>query len=109
MTTIVKYDQSILDKQWKRVYVTFLTPADKDLYFSPYIFNGLPTGTLHAIEMSFQEGDVLMDWTANPDEVRSKMQQIRTDLRLTAPLPTTINMDMNGITANTSKSDSFAR
>ncbi|PHD69303.1 hypothetical protein COF61_00830 [Bacillus toyonensis] len=109
MTTIVKYDQSILDKQWKRVYVTFLTPADKDLYFSPYIFNGLPSGTLHVIEMSFQEGDVLMDWTANPDEVRSKMQQIRTDLRLTAPLPTTLNLDMNGITANTSKSDSFAR
>ncbi|MEM5659951.1 hypothetical protein AAHB50_32080 [Bacillus toyonensis] len=50
-----------------------------------------------------------MDWTANPDEVRAKMQQIRTDLRLTAPLPTTINMDMNGITATTSKSDSFAR
>ncbi|MGG1339663.1 phage tail spike protein [Bacillus toyonensis] len=34
---------------------------------------------------------------------------VRTDLRLTAPLPTTINMDMNGITSKTSQSDSFAR
>ncbi|PEY32726.1 hypothetical protein CN354_20845 [Bacillus cereus] len=109
MATITKYDQSILDKKWKRVYVTFLTPVDKDLYFSPYIFNGLPTGTLNVIEMSFQEGNILMDWTANPDEVQAKMEKVRTDLRLTAPLPTTINMSMDGITANTANSDSFAR
>ncbi|MED2847162.1 hypothetical protein P4242_29525, partial [Bacillus toyonensis] len=91
------------------LYVTFLTPKDKDLYFSPYIFNGMASGTLNVIEMAFQEGSILTGWTENPDEVREKIEKIQTDLRLTSPLPTTINLDSNGITANTGKSDSFAR
>ncbi|MEW9595146.1 phage tail spike protein [Bacillus toyonensis] len=109
MVEIIKYDQSFLSKQWKRLYVTFLTPKDKDLYFSPYIFNGMASGTLNVIEMAFQEGSILTGWTENPDEVREKIEKIQTDLRLTSPLPTTINLDSNGITANTGKSDSFAR
>ncbi|AFU14579.1 Carbohydrate-binding CenC domain protein [Bacillus thuringiensis MC28] len=109
MVEIIKYDQSFLSKQWKRLYVTFLTPKDKDLYFSPYIFNGMASGTLHVIEMSFQEGSIVTGWTENPDEVREKIEKIQTDLRLTGPLPTTIILDSNGITANTGKSDSFAR
>ncbi|PGE68169.1 carbohydrate-binding protein CenC [Bacillus toyonensis] len=109
MVEIIKYDQSFLSKQWKRLYVTFLTPKDKDLYFSPYIFNGMASGTLNVIEMAFQEGSILTGWTENPDEVREKIEKIQTDLRLTSPLPTTITLDSNGITANTGKSDSFAR
>ncbi|WP_144497379.1 carbohydrate binding domain-containing protein [Bacillus toyonensis] len=109
MVEIIKYDQSFLSKQWKRLYVTFLTPKDKDLYFSPYIFNGMASGTLHVIEVAFQEGSIVTGWTENPDEVREKIEKIQTDLRLTGPLPTTITLDSNGITANTGKSDSFAR
>ncbi|PGB80966.1 carbohydrate-binding protein CenC [Bacillus toyonensis] len=109
MVEIIKYDQSFLSKQWKRLYVTFLTPKDKDLYFSPYIFNGMASGTLNVIEMAFQEGSIVTGWTENPDEVREKIEKIQTDLRLTSPLPTTITLDSNGITANTGKSDSFAR
>ncbi|HDR7324530.1 TPA: carbohydrate-binding protein CenC [Bacillus toyonensis] len=109
MVEIIKYDQSFLSKQWKRLYVTFLTPKDKDLYFSPYIFNGIASGTLNVIEMAFQEGSIVTSWTENPDEVREKIEKIQTDLRLTSPLPTTITLDSNGITANTGKSDSFAR
>ncbi|MGH1288685.1 carbohydrate-binding protein CenC [Bacillus toyonensis] len=109
MVEIIKYDQSFLSKQWKRLYVTFLTPKDKDLYFSPYIFNGMASGTLNVIEMALQEGSIVTGWTENPDEVREKIEKIQTDLRLTSPLPTTITLDSNGITANTGKSDSFAR
>ncbi|PGE75400.1 carbohydrate-binding protein CenC [Bacillus toyonensis] len=109
MVEIIKYDQSFLSKQWKRLYVTFLTPKDKDLYFSPYIFNGMATGTLNVIEMSFQEGSIVTGWTENPDEVRDKIEKIQTDLRLTSPLPTNITLGADGITANTGKSDSFAR
>ncbi|EEL40486.1 Carbohydrate-binding CenC domain protein [Bacillus cereus Rock3-29] len=109
MVEIIKYDQSFLSKQWKRLYVTFLTPKDKDLYFSPFIFNGMASGTLNVIEMAFQEGSIVTGWTENPDEVREKIEKIQTDLRLTSPLPTTITLDSNGITANTGKSDSFAR
>ncbi|MFJ6034480.1 carbohydrate-binding protein CenC [Bacillus toyonensis] len=109
MVEIIKYDQSFLSKQWKRLYVTFLTPKDKDLYFSPYIFNGIASGTLNVIEMSFQEGSIVTGWTENPDEVRDKIEKIQTDLRLTSPLPTNITLGADGITANTGKSDSFAR
>ncbi|PHD48698.1 carbohydrate-binding protein CenC, partial [Bacillus toyonensis] len=109
MVEIIKYDQSFLSKQWKRLYVTFLTPKDKDLYFSAYLFNGMASGTLNVIEMALQEGSILTGWTENPDEVREKIEKIQTDLRLTSPLPTTITLDSNGITANTGKSDSFAR
>ncbi|SDK24391.1 Prophage endopeptidase tail [Bacillus toyonensis] len=109
MVEIIKYDQSFLSKQWKRLYVTFLTPKDKDLYFSPYIFNGMASGTLNVIEMAFQEGSIVTGWTENPDEVREKIEKIQTDLRLTSPLPTNIALGADGITANTGKSDSFAR
>ncbi|PFY21061.1 carbohydrate-binding protein CenC [Bacillus toyonensis] len=109
MVEIIKYDQSFLSKQWKRLYVTFLTPKDKDLYFSAYIFNGMASGTLNVIEMALQEGSILTGWAENPDEVREKIEKVQTDLRLTSPLPTTITLDSNGITANTGKSDSFAR
>ncbi|MGX5528554.1 carbohydrate-binding protein CenC [Bacillus toyonensis] len=107
---IIKYDQSFPAKQWKRIYVTFLTPKDKDLFFTPFIFGGLGTGgTLNVIEFMLQEGNMVGDWTENPDEVQARIDKIQGDLRLTSPLPTTISLDSSGITANTGKADSFAR
>ncbi|MGM2417463.1 carbohydrate-binding protein CenC [Bacillus cereus group sp. BceL062] len=107
---IIKYDQSFPAKQWKRIYVTFLTPKDKDLFFTPFIFGGLGTGgTLNVIEFMLQEGNMVGDWTENPDEVQARIDKIQGDLRLTSPLPTTISLDSSGITANTAKADSFAR
>ncbi|PED20029.1 carbohydrate-binding protein CenC [Bacillus toyonensis] len=107
---IIKYDQSFPAKQWKRIYVTFLTPKDKDLFFTPFIFGGLGTGgTINVIEFMLQEGNMVGDWTENPDEVQARIDKIQADLRLTSPLPTTISLDSSGITANTAKADSFAR
>ncbi|MBS4198624.1 phage tail protein [Bacillus sp. FJAT-49732] len=53
-------------------------------------------------ELKLEEGNRATGWAP-------KEQDVRDDLRLTAPLPTALQMDSSGITASTPTSDKYAR
>jgi hypothetical protein len=54
-------------------------------------------------------GNKPTDWTPAPEDTDQVVMNVRNDLRLNAPLPTSLTMDSNGITASTSDPSKFAR
>lgn len=88
--------------------------------------NFIMTNQVDRIRLRFlnwsNAGTTRQVWVANPTVVEVDPEavlkaseaydgnvQTRTDLRLTAPLPTSISLDSNGITATTASSTKFAR
>lgn len=59
------------------------------------------TGTMQIALVKLEESNKSSDWSPAPEDGDAAVSQVRTDLRLTAPLPSTISMDANGITATT--------
>ncbi|WP_257064271.1 poly-gamma-glutamate hydrolase family protein [Priestia megaterium] len=57
-------------------------------------------------KLKVEQGTKRTDWTKAPEDIDQQIEdvdtQVREDLRLTAPLPTSLTMDGNGITASTS-------
>lgn len=64
-------------------------------------------------DVKVETGNKRTDWTPAPEDVdndaSAKANAVRDDLRLTAPLPTSLTLNQDGITASTSDPTRYAR
>ncbi|AJD91529.1 hypothetical protein JMA_22120 [Jeotgalibacillus malaysiensis] len=91
--------------EWTTLTSTFTVTADArrrvmGIYGSGFSSSFNPW--IEYKEAKAENGNIATDWSEAPED-------IRTDLRLTSPLPTHLTLNSSGITATTSNSSNYAR
>jgi hypothetical protein len=101
---ITSTSNSTVSQQW--------TPSWTGRYsvsFYLYPSGGSRLGNATVNWAKLEVGNKSTDWTPAPEDTDQKVMDVRNDLRLSAPLPTSLTMNQNGITASTSDPSKYAR
>jgi phage minor structural protein len=85
--------------RWHTIAIRIKTKSilQPNTFFKPFIYDEEqipPTEGYWVRSFMFAEGNKLATWSPNPED-------IKTDLRMTAPLPTSLTMNQDGIKATT--------
>lgn len=101
------YSKSVtLTSSWQTVTLPFT--GDGSHYTITWYLQGV--GSFYLADIKVEEGNRATTWSPAPEDSDASVAQVRTDLQMTAALPTSLAMNGNGITATTtSDSTAYAR
>ncbi|WP_419955947.1 phage tail protein [Neobacillus niacini] len=115
---LISANTSLEPYKWHIIAIKIKTKAifPTGSFFKPFIYDPVQISTTEEYwirSMMFAEGNKLATWSPSVEDTNSAIVSaatgIKNDLRMSAPLPTSLTLNQDGITASTSNPNKYAR